>query len=172
MRDFYDGRCKMMGKLRPMTALYLLKGNKILLLYRIGSRIADHSYVGCAGGHFQPEEYNDARACVLRELYEETGITADALQDLSLRYITMRLKNGEIRQNYYFFAKAKQLPDPLCSSEGTLAWFDLSEIDTLPMPVSAKQVLLHYRSCGQYDDLLRGAMTENGESRFVPLEEF
>lgn len=61
-----------MGKLRPMTALYLVDDDRILLLYRIGSKIADKLYIGCAGGHLEAEEYNDARACVLRELWEET----------------------------------------------------------------------------------------------------
>ena len=99
----------MLGKLRPMTALYLVDGERILLLYRIGSKIADHSYIGCAGGHFEPSEYNDARACVLRELYEETGLSEDHLVDLSLRYMTMRLKNGEIRQNYYFSDRVRSI---------------------------------------------------------------
>ena len=162
----------MMGKLRPMTALYLVDGDRILLLYRIGSKIADHSYIGCAGGHFEPSEYNDARACVLRELYEETGLSEDHLVDLSLRYMTMRLKNGEIRQNYYFFAKATDLPKELSSKEGILSWHHLDEIDDLPMPVSAKQVLLHYRSFGRYDTLLRGGMTQAQDTVFVPLTEF
>ena len=161
-----------MGKLRPMTALYLTDGDQILLLYRIGSKIADKSYVGCAGGHFEASEYNDARACVLRELYEELGISADALEDLALRYITMRLKNGEIRQNYYFFAQAKHLPQGLESREGILSWHSLDEIDDLPMPVSAKHVLLHYRSQGRFDKLLRGGMTTEDETSFIPLTEF
>ena len=161
-----------MGKLRPMTALYLTDGDQILLLYRIGSKIADKSYVGSAGGHFEASEYNDARACVLRELYEELGISADALEDLALRYITMRLKNGEIRQNYYFFAQAKHLPQGLESREGILSWHSLDEIDDLPMPVSAKHVLLHYRSQGRFDKLLRGGMTTEGETSFIPLTEF
>ncbi len=38
----------MNGKLRSMTALYLLKEDKILMLYRIGSRVADNMYVGVA----------------------------------------------------------------------------------------------------------------------------
>ena len=59
------------GKLRQMTALYLVEGEKILMLYRIGSRVAEGKYVGSAGGHFEPEELNDPRACVLRELREE-----------------------------------------------------------------------------------------------------
>ena len=161
-----------MGKLRPMTALYLTDGDRILLLYRIGSKVADHSYIGCAGGHFEPSEYNNARACVLRELFEETGLQTDALEDLSLRYMTMRLKNGEIRQNYYFFAQAKHLPQVLESKEGILSWHHLDEIDDLPMPVSAKHVLMHYRSVGRYDTLLRGGMTQEHETVFVPLTEF
>ena len=161
-----------MGKLRPMTALYIVDGERILLLYRIGSKIADQSYIGCAGGHFEAEEYNNARACVLRELAEETGLSADNLENLSLRYITMRLKNGEIRQNYYFFATGSHLPEPLHSTEGKLAWYDLDKIDTLPMPVSAKHVLIHYRSVGRYDTVLRGGMTEKEGTRFVPLTEF
>ena len=54
--------------------------------------------------HFEKEELNDARACALRELYEETGIAEEEIENLSLRYITLRRKNDEIRQNYYFFA--------------------------------------------------------------------
>lgn len=161
-----------MGKLRPMTALYLVDGDWILLLYRVGSRIADHSYVGCAGGHFEADEYNDARACVLRELYEETGLGSDALENLSLRYITMRLKNGEICQNYYFFAQAKNLPQNLDSTEGTLEWHSLDEIEALPMPVSAKHVLLHYRTCGRFDAELRGGMTQEDGTTFITLQEF
>ncbi len=162
-----------MGKLRPMTALYLVDdNNRVLLLYRIGSKIADQTYIGCAGGHFEANEYNDARACVLRELKEELGLAENDLLNLSLRYVTMRLKNGEIRQNYYFFAKAVRLPVSLESTEGTLAWYDLDRIDALPMPVSAKHVLLHYRRVGQYDSLLRGGMTEESGTEFVPLTEF
>lgn len=161
-----------MGKLRPMTALYIVDGDRILLLYRIGSKIADHSYIGCAGGHFEAAEYNDARACVLRELYEETGLSEESLENLSLRYMTIRYKNRELRENYYFFAEARNLPEVPLSTEGKLSWFSLDEIDELPMPVSAKQVLLHYRSIGRYDDLLRGGMVCEHTTDFVPLCEF
>ena len=53
------------GKLRPMTAVYVLQGEKILLLYRVGSRVVAPSFCG-VGGHFEKEELCDARACVLR----------------------------------------------------------------------------------------------------------
>ena len=161
-----------MGKLRQMTALYLTDGDRILLLYRIGSKIADHSYIGCAGGHFEAEDCSNARSCILRELREEMGMEPEMIENLTLRYITMRLKNGEIRQNYYFFAQAKQLPDPLTSTEGILEWHTLDEISGLPMPVSAKHVLLHYRSQGRHDTLLRGGMTCECGTDFTVLREF
>ena len=43
------------GKLRQMTALYLLKGDRMLLLYRIGSRVVEPCWCGI-GGHLEPEE--------------------------------------------------------------------------------------------------------------------
>ena len=60
-----------MDKLRNMTAIYLLQGDKILLLYREGSKVVNHLWTGSAGGHFEPYELNDPTACVLRELKEE-----------------------------------------------------------------------------------------------------
>ena len=95
------------GRLRCMTGIYLTYQGEYYLLYRQGSSVISDSYTGTAGGHFEPSELNDARACVLRELREETGLTEDDIQGLKLRYVTQRLKNGEIRQNYYFFAELK-----------------------------------------------------------------
>ena len=59
------------GKLRNMTSVYLTGERGILCLYRIGSRVVSDKYVGSAGGHFEQNELNDARACALRELNEE-----------------------------------------------------------------------------------------------------
>ena len=115
------------GKLRNMTSIYLTQGDKILLLYRQGGRVVSDTWVASAGGHFEPYELNDARACVLRELREEIGLGENNLQNLHLRYITLRHTKGEIRQNYYFFAElTAKLPD-VSSNEGTLQWFELSD---------------------------------------------
>lgn len=89
-------------KLRNMTSLYLCGDTGIWCLYRMGSRVADRKYIGSAGGHFEEGELNDPERCVLRELREELGLTREDLTGLSMRYVTHRLKNGEIRQNYYF----------------------------------------------------------------------
>ena len=39
----------------------------------------------------------------MREIQEELGITEDDIEGLSLRYITIRRTEEEVRQNYYFF---------------------------------------------------------------------
>ena len=61
-------------RLRNMTSLYITGEKGILCLYRIGSRVVGNSYTGSAGGHIEADEYRDPKACVLRELQEETGI--------------------------------------------------------------------------------------------------
>lgn len=160
------------GQLRNMTSLYLIKDNKVLLLYRIGSRVVNNSFVGTAGGHFEKEELNDARACVLRELQEECGLAEEDIDNLTLRYVTLRRKNGEIRQNYYFFADWKAGEKEVSSSEGKLEWYDLQELAELEMPHSAKYMMKHYIEVGRYTTALYvGIATRQGVS-FCELEEF
>ena len=161
-----------MMHLRPMTALYLTQGDKILLLYRIGSRVVGNSYTGAAGGHIESTEFTDPKACVLRELQEETGLTAAALDGLSLRYITMRNKAGEIRQNYYYFAELKDGFDVQNSNEGRLEWHDLTALDALPMPVTARHVINHYLQLGRFDDKLYGGVTTANGSVFSEMNDF
>ena len=160
------------GKLRNMTSIYLYRGNRFLLLYRMGSRVIGDSYTGTAGGHMEPEELNDPRACVLRELQEETGLTKEDITGLSMRYITLRLKNGEVRQNYYFFAELMDHVEEFSSNEGKLQWFEAEEMEALNMPHTAKYMILHYLKTGRYTDCLYGGSTTENGVDFTELEEF
>lgn len=159
------------GKLRNMTSVYLTGEKGILCLYRIGSRVANNKYIGSAGGHFEEAELNDAKACALREMQEELGLTEDDVENLKLRYITLRLKNGEIRQNYYFFGRLKT-QRPLESTEGNLHWFSYEEAQNLQMPASAKHMMLHYLKTGRFDDNLYAGITDDAGTRFVIMKEF
>lgn len=158
-------------KLRNMTSLYLVRDSEILCLYRIGSRVANNKYVGSAGGHFEPDELNDPKKCVLREMKEELGLCETDIEGLSLRYITYRLADGEIRQNYYFFARLKEEKE-LHSTEGTLQWVSFDAIPALEMPVSAKQMILHYLNTGRFTNDLYAGITEETGTNFVLLREF
>lgn len=159
------------GKLRNMTSVYLTGEQGILCLFRVGSRVADKKYIGSAGGHFEKEELNDARACVLREMKEELGLAESDINNLKLRYITYRLAKGEIRQNYYFFGSLKEERE-LKSCEGQLQWISYDGFENLTMPISAKHMILHYLEKGRFDDVLYAGITEAEGTRFVPMMEF
>ena len=159
------------GKLRNMTSVYLTGERGVLCLYRLGSRVANRKYIGSAGGHFEDCELNDARACALRELNEELGLTEADVPDLKLRYITYRLKDGEIRQNYYFFGSCPAGRE-LASTEGTLRWIPLDGFAELEMPVSAKHMILHYLDRGRFEDALYAGITREDGTDFVRMAEF
>lgn len=162
----------MSTKLRNMTSIYITQNNQMLMLYRVGSRVVAPSWCGI-GGHFEKEELNDPQGCALRELYEEVHLTLEDLTDFSLRYVTLRLKNGEIRQNYYFFANLKkEVTVNLSCDEGDLKWTDYSCIMDKEMPFSAKSVLEHFLSIGKNTDAIYGSVTSKENSQFIEFNEF
>ena len=163
---------EMNGKLRNMTSIYISHGNKMLLLYRIGSRVVAPSWCGI-GGHFEEAELNHARACVLRELYEELKVPESHLENLRLRYLTVRLKNGEIRQNYYFFADLKPGANiSLCCDEGRPEWVDYDKVLEKEMPYTAKYVLRHYLETGKNTKGVYCGVATRSKVSFTLLEEF
>ena len=160
----------MEGKLRNMTAVYLLKGDQVLLLFRQGGRVVSDVWTGSAGGHFEEPELNDAKACVVREMQEELGLNEECVDQLTLRYITLRRTNGEIRQNYYFFARLKEdVSCELQSNEGRLQWFPLNETDGLKMPHTAQYVVRHYCTVGQFTDRMYVGATDADGVSFMEL---
>ena len=161
------------GKLRNMTAIYLLKGDKVLLLYRQGGKVVNNVWTGSAGGHFEKDELNDAKAAMLRELSEEIGIFEHDIDNLKFKYVTLRNKNGEIRQNYYFFADLKEntVLKTDCS-EGKLEWVDYDDVLKKDMPFTAKGMLEHYMSTGRFDDKIYGGVTTSNGVVFTEMDEF
>ena len=160
-------------KLRNMTSIYLYDDNdKMLMLYRIGSRAIKDSYIGTAGGHMEPGEINDPKACVIRELKEEVGLNENDLENIELRYICIRNKLGEIRQNYYFFARLKNSELSLKSNEGNLKWCNFDEIKTLDMPHTAKYMIKHYIDVGRFNKKLYVGIGNPGKVDFTEIEPF
>lgn len=156
-----------------MTALYLISGEKMLLLFRQGSRVANNVWIGCAGGHFEEHELNDAKACILRELYEEMRVTEDMLSGLRLRYVTLRRTENEIRQNYYFFAEIDAGEElKLSSCEGMLRWFSFEELIRLDMPFTARYVIEHYVKIGRFTDNIYAGVADGSSVLFTSMPAF
>ena len=164
---------KTSGKLKHLTSIYLLKDDHILLLYRQGSRVVNNVWVSSAGGHFENEELNDAKACVLRELNEELGLTESDLNSLQLRYVTLYHNSKDLRQNYYFFAYLNEDAEySLKSNEGLLKWYDLNEISELEMPFTSRKVTEHFVKEGRFTDLFYAGISTGNEMIFHVLNEF
>ena len=158
--------------LRNMTAIYIEKDGSMLMLYRIGSKVVAPSWCG-VGGHFQPQELNKPRACMLRELQEEAGLCESDITSVEMRYVTLRLKNGEIRQNYYFFAKLREgAAVNECTDEGILRWIPIKDVLELEMPVTAKQMLTHYFGVGRFTEEIYCGVTGETGMEFAVLQEF
>jgi 8-oxo-dGTP diphosphatase len=160
------------GMLRNMAGIYIIDKDKMLLLYRIGSRVVQPSWCNI-GGHFEEFELNNPKACALREVFEETGIKESDITNLKLKYVTLRNKNNEIRQNYYFFAdlnnKNLRLKD---CNEGILEWFEISKVLDKDMPYSSKEVLKHYLSIGKDDNNIYAGVVTAKQVIFTQLNEF
>ncbi|MBQ6849942.1 MAG: NUDIX domain-containing protein [Oscillospiraceae bacterium] len=160
------------GRLRNMTSVYLTHDDRILLLFRQGSRVVNDKWIGSAGGHFEPRELNDAYACAMRELKEELGITPDMLEKIELRYLTIYNKLEELRQNYYFFAQLKDDSVIKTSNEGQLKWFDIEEIVSLDMPFTSKMVTNHWVKEGRHTNCFYGGVATDNDMVFLEMKEF
>lgn len=157
--------------LRNMTSLFFAEENGLWCLFRRGSRVANNKYVGACGGHFEETELSSPESCVLREMREELGLTPEDIEDLTLRYVTLRYMGHELRQNYYFFARLKG-ERALSSAEGDLRFFTWAELEAIDMPVSARHMMDHYLKVGRFDGHRYAGITEPGGSRFVRLAHF
>jgi 8-oxo-dGTP diphosphatase len=104
---------------------------------------------------------SDPAACALRELWEETGLTPDDIDNLRLRYITTRLAGDEIRQQYIFFATLRtKKPQLTPCGAGQLHWIPITELFNRRMGLSNTQCLTHYLSREPDDTVYHCAATE------------
>ncbi|WP_252501787.1 NUDIX domain-containing protein [Sporosarcina sp. Marseille-Q4943] len=132
-----------MIKMRIMTGAYLFCDNKLLMLKRSKDRaLASNLWTGI-GGHVEANEHNNPEESCLREIFEETGIGRNEIEQLKLRYILMRRSQDEIRQHYIYFGNTTKI-NFINSDEGALHWIDLSKILNLEMPLTVSHMLNHY----------------------------
>lgn len=110
------------------TLVFLTQGNKVLLLKGAPhKRLWAGKYNGI-GGHLEPGESPHASA--LRELREETGLTASALTLRGIIHITLPQPPGII---LFVFTGTTEDTPLMSSDEGTPTWVDRQDLDTLAL---------------------------------------
>jgi 8-oxo-dGTP diphosphatase len=143
-----------------MATAYLFKANQVLMMKKSGSRLYDSEFWSGLGGHLEPNELNHPKHACVREIYEESGIDEFEVMDLKLRYILLRIKENEIRQQYvYFGSTAKE--DLLASEEGELFWVSIDEIMNLHLSIINKYMIEHYLENQDREEILVGTITIN-----------
>lgn len=111
------------------TLCYITRGDQVLMLHRIKKKndLNQDKWIGI-GGKFEADESPDE--CLLREVWEETGLT---LTDWKCRGIVTFLTNGPWEGEYMYLFTADGFTGELKDcDEGELAWVDRAFLDALP----------------------------------------
>lgn len=154
----------MKGNTRVMLSVLIFHEDKILLNC-IGNQVTSPSWAA-VGKQFEQEALNSAKASMVKEL----GIMASDLLTMELRYATMRYKDGEIRQNYFFFATTNY--DMGFGPIGNKKWIPVSQLPDMEIPKSLESVLKHYLAVGQKDHKVYGGIMKQQGYAITELEEF
>ena len=115
--------------MRNTTLCYVTRGDQVLMLHRVKKKndINHDKWIGI-GGKFLPEESPDE--CVLREAWEETGLT---LTSWRCRGVVTFLNTGCDGEYMYLFTADGFEGDMHECNEGDLEWVSREFLYGLPM---------------------------------------
>ena len=111
------------------TLCYITRGNDVLMLHRVKKEkdINKDKWIGI-GGKFEKDESPDE--CLLREAYEETGLT---LTSWRCRGIVTFLTNGDWEGEYMYLFTADGFYGQIKEcDEGELQWVSRDFVSQLP----------------------------------------
>ena len=110
------------------TLCYITRGDQVLMLHRINKKndLNQDKWIGI-GGKFEADETPDE--CLLREAYEETGLT---LTSWKCRGVVTFLSNRWEGEYMYLFTADEFEGEVGECNEGDLQWVSRDFLDQLP----------------------------------------
>lgn len=145
-----------------MATAFLFNENKVLMMKKASSRVTDIEFWTGLGGHLEHNELNFPRRACIREIYEESGLHEEEIEELKLKYILLRMKDEEIRQQFVYFGKTMST-SYVNSDEGELHWIDKDRILELRLSKIVNFMLKHYFENPNKDEITIGTITINNE---------
>ena len=119
-----------MGAAHNTTLCYIEKDNQYLMLHRIKKEndLNKDKWIG-VGGKF--EEGESPEECLLREVFEETGLTLTHYRYRGI--VTFVSDEWGIEYMHLFTADQYTGQIKVDCDEGELVWIDKDEVDALPI---------------------------------------
>jgi 8-oxo-dGTP diphosphatase len=99
------------------------------------------------GGHIEANEFRMPQAACEREILEETGLAVQDIDNLSLRYIVLRIHQSEIRIQFSYFGSTTKR-ELAATDEGELHWVPLVDVPNLTVSATTRFMIEHYAKIG------------------------
>lgn len=115
--------------MRNTTLCYITRGDQVLMLHRTKKKndVNQDKWVGIGGG-FEGEESPDE--CLLREVWEETGLTLASWKFHGV--VTFQNDQGFVGEYMYLFSGDAPTGTPKECDEGDLQWVSRDFLNALP----------------------------------------
>ena len=148
-----------MMEIRQMVTAFLFHEENILMIKKKASKLHDFEFWSGLGGHIEADEFHFPKRACEREIYEEAGITAQDITELSLRYLLLRIKGNEIRQQFVYFGRVKS-GQVRASEEGEIDWVHRDKVGELHLSRIIRLMLAHYFEHPSRQEVLVGTITQ------------
>jgi len=149
---------------------FLRRGGEYLLMHRAPDRKFAPGMWSTVGGGMERGEMDNPQATCLREIEEETGITAGQIRNLQLRYIILRRRGDCITQSYVYFGETDAEPT-VATCEGELHWVPEGQLLERPYTKTFQAMMEHYMHTPDPLHVIVGAAeNDNGVCRMVWAE--
>lgn len=138
---------------RLLATAFLFNDNDLLLMQRSSQAKFLPGLWAPVGGHIEAGEFCTPQVACEREISEETGLSAQDICNLSLRYIVHRIHQGEIRVQYCYFGTTTKR-DLGTTDEGELHWMPFENVSTLSVSATTRFTLEHYAKIGSQTNVI------------------
>ncbi|MCH4886115.1 NUDIX domain-containing protein [Acidaminobacter sp. JC074] len=157
---------------RHMAVAFIENNGRILMQKRERHRLVAGGVYAPVGGHLKDGEYQNPVDGCIREIEEETGLKADQLDKIKLKYMIMRQKDQEIRVQYVYFMSSKS-DTVVANDEGTLHWICQSKLLDLQMSFTSHEIIKHYLTKSTFEDpIYVGTVDGQPTMHFVKINDF
>lgn len=140
----------MIDEMKETTLCYIQNNNKYLMLHRIKKEddVNKDKWIGIGG---RVEEGESPTQCVLRETFEETGLTLTSYQYRGVVHFKSDIYENEKMHLYTADGYEGEITE---CDEGVLEWIDRDEMYNLPMWEGDKIFLGLIRTDAKFFDLV------------------